>query len=272
MPRNKKIKRNVRRVEKKSTFSWASFFQSVKKIIVSGFVVLLIGGAGYSVANMIGNVMQKPIAQISIQGELRFVKKNDVHASMHTAIEKSFISENLQVMRKKVMENPWVDSVSLRRRWPDTLVVDVVEQRPIARWGNKGFVNFRGELVVTDDNDRLSHLPLLHGNEKETVQVMKQYQLLSQMLVQQNKQIVELEKDALGIWTLHLDNGWKLVAGRTDVPKKIQRFLHVLSQNKIGNQENIQVIDMRYENGIAVKWKEYEQHALTQVDPHKGKI
>jgi cell division protein FtsQ len=266
MLKSKKIKRNVRHQEKRPLISFAKVIKGVKKFFVASFVLALLGGAGYSLASIVGNVIQKPIAHITVNGDLKFVKNEAIYLLMEDAIKKSFVGENLQGMRKKVLENPWVDNVFLQRQWPDTLIVDVVEQQPIARWGDKGFVNFRGELVLTEENQRLNHLPVLNGSDHETALIMKQYQILSQFLTQHEKNISQLEKDALGIWRLHLNNGWELVIGRSDLSEKIQRFLKILSTKNIPEQESIQVVDMRYENGIAVKWHAEAEQALTQVE------
>jgi cell division protein FtsQ len=91
--------------------------------------------------------------------------------------------------------------------------------------------------------------------------IMKQYQVLSQAISPYGMNIVELEENQLGIWTLRLDNEWKLLAGRTNVVKKVQQLMQMLAENKISQQNQIKTIDMRYENGLAIKWKQEELHS-----------
>ena len=39
------------------------------------------------------------------------------------------------------------DNAVVTRQWPDTLLIKIVEQQPIARWNSQDFLNLRGEIV-----------------------------------------------------------------------------------------------------------------------------
>lgn len=46
---------------------------------------------------------------------------------------------NLNQLRQELQSHPWIHQVSVRREWPSTLKVEVVEEVPIARWESRGF-------------------------------------------------------------------------------------------------------------------------------------
>ena len=256
-------RKNVRRVknEKRFSFERVLLYSKVMLIVIS--ISTLLGISGFYGTRAVQQFLSKPIASVLVSGEFKFLSKEQITALISQNIEKSFVRENLESMRKKLEAEPWVDQVVVRRQWPDTLYVDIVEEKPIARWGAKGFINHRGELVWSAHVNAIAHLPQLHGDDDQATQMMKKYQLLSRLFTAYQLKITELKQNALGVWVLHLDNNWQFIVGRHDVVKKIQRFMQVLANNKIERERDIEVVDMRYKNGVAIQWKAYPQHAVS---------
>ncbi len=266
MPAKKSPRRNVRRKTEKKSFSLKPLMRALKLTVVMSSIAGILSVSVYYGGQAVEQFLAKPIASIVVNGQFVYLAKNEVSALISGNIQKSFIRENLDAMRQNLEANPWVDNVTLRRQWPDVLHVTIEEQKPIARWGKKGFVNYRGELIRVTDSGQIGHLPILKGDDGSAMLVMKQYQLLSQSISQYHLKVIELGKSEIGVWTIDLDNGWRLLAGRTDIVKKVQRLMKLLAQKKIDQQDQIKIIDMRYENGLAIEWKEAEQHARNNKD------
>ncbi len=261
MSAKKSSRRNVKRKPAKKSFSFKPLLRVLKLTLVMSSIAGMLSVSVYYGGQAVKQFLAKPIASIVVNGQFAYLAKDEVSALISENIQKSFIRENLDSMRQNLEANPWVDNVNLRRQWPDILHVTIEEQKPIARWGKKGFVNYRGELIHVEDRGFIEHLPILRGNDGSAMLVMKQYQLLSQSISEYGLKVLELGKSEIGVWTIDLDNGWRLLAGRTDIIKKVQRLMKILAQKKIDRQDQIKVIDMRYENGLAIQWKEAEQHA-----------
>lgn len=86
---------------------------------------------------MLNNPKNLPISQIDVQGDLKFIKDEE----MRKVIEK-YTQTNLYLLDAEALEvdletQPWVRSVTLRKSWPDRLIVVVEEQRPLAFWGKR---------------------------------------------------------------------------------------------------------------------------------------
>ncbi|MGH1484778.1 MAG: cell division protein FtsQ/DivIB [Cellvibrionaceae bacterium] len=260
---NKKstTRKNTRKKNEKKSFSFVGLFRAVKVATFVAVISSVLGASAYYGSQSIKQFLSKPIASVLVSGDFNYLAKDEVVNLINDNIQKSFVRESLENMRDMLEANPWVDQVSLRRQWPDRLHVNIVEQKPIARWGDSGFVNYRGELVKTDQRNTISHLPRLDGVDGEADKLMRQYQLLSQMLANYDIKIIGLTKSTLGLWHVGLDNGWQLKVGRNDVAKKVQQLMYMLATNQIERQQEIEVVDLRYNKGIAVQWKEYKEHA-----------
>ncbi|MGH1439234.1 MAG: cell division protein FtsQ/DivIB [Cellvibrionaceae bacterium] len=264
---NKKLKKKNAKIQvKKPLVAFSSVVKVVKYSIVSLLVLGAAGASAYYGNQAFKQFLSKPIATVAIEGDFLYMSKEEIAETINEHMQGSFIKESLHDMQRQIEANPWIDNVVLRRQWPDQLHVSIVEQRPIARWGDDGFVNYRGELVRVNNGHMIEGLPVLRGDEKNTLEVMRQYQVLSQAISPYGIHIVELRESRLGIWSLRLDNQWELLAGRTDVVKKVQQLMQILAENKIPKPDEISRIDMRYENGLAIKWKESNQQLSSSLD------
>jgi len=257
--------KNVRTNAKKNTgtrVSFKVFFRVVKYTLAMSACVFIIGIAGYYGTSLVNKFLERPISSVVVRGDFEHLSKGSIEALIEEYVKHSFIKENLSAMRKSLLTNPWIDNVVLKREWPNVLHITIDEQRAIARWDDKGFVNYRGDLILTDKGLLSSDLPILRGDAGETHLLMKKYQFLSEALNKHKLTVLLLEKNKVGIWGAELSNGWVLLLGRTDINQKIQRLLLALEQKAILLSSEIDRIDLRYENGLSVKWIENSDASL----------
>lgn len=80
---------------------------------------------------------------------------------------KPILQVDLGELKERVENVPWIRSVSVGRRLPDTLWIRLEEHRPIARWldgSRQVLVSDAGEVVRIKNAGRFRHLPLLFGD------------------------------------------------------------------------------------------------------------
>lgn len=197
-----------------------------------------------------------PIGVIAIKGEFSHVDQGEVQRLVEPLINGGILSLDLAKIRSELELQPWIETVAVSRQWPGGLVISVVEETPIARWGTQGFLNSRGEMLTIKDNSKLMHLPLLQGQRHTERSLMKSYREIAQLLQPANLKITGLKRDQRGAWWLSLSNGLELVVGRGQVMEKMRRFLVVWVSGLKDKAEQIARVDVRYDNGIAVQWIE----------------
>ena len=222
--------------------------------VVAALVVLV--AVGERVAGYVDATLSRPVAQVAVKGQFQFVPRERVEALVQPYIDNSFLRLDLERIKQVLEQEPWIDRAALGRRWPDQLTITVVEQQPIARWGDGGFLNQRGELVAAQDNGKLQSLPVLHAQAGREVELLAQYQDLSVLLRSRQLQLAELACDEKRAWTLMLSNGLKVVVGRDQVMEKMRRFLRIYDAVLAEELARVESVDVRYNNGVAVRWRE----------------
>lgn len=150
--------------------------------------------------------------------------------------------------------HPWIERAFVRRKWPSGIEVKVIEEVPLARWGDRNFLNDRGEILDLN-NRNLSSLPVLTGVENSERLIMNTYQEISLLLRPAGLKIIELSYNNQGIWKLTLSNGLEILIGRDQIIEKIRRFLIIWMATLKSSSTDMDGVDIRYDNGIAVRWK-----------------
>lgn len=207
------------------------------------------------VAASVGLVLavDQPIQRIELQGDFRQVPSSALDATLRPYVAGGgFLSADLEGMRRAVEELPWVDSVQVRRKWPDGLSVTVQEQVPAALWGEDGLLNIRGELFVRGTQWPRDVLPQLSGPAGTELLVAARLQELRQMLAPRGVEVTAVNLDARGSWQIRLASGLEVRFGRRDVETRIQRFVGVLDLILAEDLTQVAYIDMRYSHGFAV--------------------
>lgn len=202
----------------------------------------------------------RPLASIKIEGEFRFVEKQTLEQTISSRLDGSFVDLNLREIKSAIEINPWVAAVHVERIWPDSLKLKIDEHTPIARWNEDGFINQYGDLIYVESNQNLIRLPLLSGEEDKSAKLAQNYFFFSEMLKHSGLRIVSLVADDKMAWTIQLDQGFELKLGAGDIQSKLENFQYVYKTFLSGKKREIDRIDMRYEKGLAVKWKETTEY------------
>lgn len=200
--------------------------------------------------------LDQPITQVTIEGEFKHLDHRELATLVNQQMGGGFITIDLKTLQKVLQQHPWVSQVSVQRQWPSYLQINVVEEVPIARWSEDAFLNRLGDKLTIDDNSHLSNLPLLSAEFGSSSEVMKQYQRLAELLLPTGLKLSKLKLDRLGAWQVETNKGIQLIIGRNQVGEKIRRLVLVWESELHRQSDNIETIDLRYPNGLAVAWRD----------------
>lgn len=226
-----------------------------------GFVALFIAATLWG-GQRLYRFVDVPVGVIGVDGRLTRVSASEIETIVADNLEGGFLSLDLEPIRLALEAHPWVASVEARRKWPGQLVISIDEEVAIARWGRRGFLNNKGKLLDVGDVDLPQSLPLLDGPEGMERRVMQQYRAFSQLLQPAGLKIDSCELAERGNWTVKLSSGPSLQIGKEPVATKLQRFLLVWEQALASQAERVDSVDLRYGNGVAVRWKKQTDTSL----------
>ena len=195
-----------------------------------------------------------PVRYVQVQAPFAHVSAEQIRAASASQLGTGFFALHLEDVRKTVAALPWVASVEARKRWPDTLVLEVRERQPFARWGDAHLIDRNGELFDVPGGSQLQGLPALDGPDAALADVVAFYKSAQQILSGTGLILSGVVQDARGSWTLNLSGGGAILLGHNEVDARLHRFLAVYPQLSPSHSAGFDHVDLRYTNGFAVQW------------------
>ncbi len=196
-----------------------------------------------------------PIKQVRIEGDFTRLLPSELQPLVTDKVRGGFFSLDVDAIRLVLLAEPWVQQVIVKRIWPDTLRVIVIEQVPVARWGEQGLLNAAGEYFAPNSEPLPEHLPLLSGPTESTVMLLEQFNRMQEQSKAIGFDIATLILDDRRAWRFTLTNGTVVVLGRKNFEERFNRFLSLIQATLLGRVEQPELIDMRYTNGFSIRWK-----------------
>lgn len=247
----------VRQVRNTNSEKWLKKITAVMgllwkpKLITTGLCVLSVVVAYKNI-----NLQQVlPISAVKIEGEFNYLDKEQLRKQTMPVVNGGFFSVDLPAIRNALVNVAWVEDVSVRRQWPDGLLVRVIEKQPVAYWGKNSLLSSKG-IVFVPHKKLVTNMPELEGPDGQHAIMLKELARMQAWLSGTGLYINKMKLDARRSWTIQMSEGLELRLGRKQMHERLQRFASVYKNNLQAEKREIKHIDMRYTNGFAVAWKE----------------
>ena len=133
--------------------------------------------------------------------------------------------------------------------------MQVFEQQPVARWGEAGLLNSRGEIFVRDSSHLPPELPEFAGPSGSEGEITARYLAAQPRLAGAGLRLSRMRMDERGAWEIELDNGVQLRLGRERFDERFDRFIAAAARIVATRAGEIRYVDLRYANGFAIGWR-----------------
>ncbi|MES2299017.1 MAG: cell division protein FtsQ/DivIB [Pseudomonadota bacterium] len=210
-------------------------------------------------------VSQRPmftVRQIRIESiddvELKHVNHLTVRDGALARITGNFFTVNLEQVRTAFESVPWVRRASVRREWPDLLVVSLEEHEALGTWGQDGrLISTKGDIFTVNlaEADEDNILPEFAGPDGSEKEVVARFKELHAWFARIQLQPLELNLSSRYAWTVRLNNGMSVALGReqdqSTLRTRVERLVAIYPQ-LTSRLPRIDTVDMRYPNGLAL--------------------
>ena len=217
-------------------------------------ILIGLGVTGSIAASGLSHLLKDiQIRQVKLLGDLRYLDAETLTKDLSVRFDGNYLDTTLTEVVSEVESHPWISNASARRVWPDTLLIEIIEQRPVAVYNDTQYLGSSGDLFEPPELvEKL--MPRLYGALSETSQVYSHYRVFSDRLVDLAKVTSVSRGHDLG-WEIVLDQGFTLQLGRVDILGRLARARDILMQLDKDRLRQIRKVDARYDNGIALAWR-----------------
>jgi len=195
---------------------------------------------------------------IQIAADLRHVSRAAIRGAVAGRLAGNFFTMRLADSRVLFETIPWVASASVRRVWPDRLVVTLVERRAVGTWSDGRVLSDAGLLFSANPAEAELDGPQVQfsGPARFATEAAARLRAFSTSLHAISTSVAAIAVSERASWSVRTAAGQTLELGRDDPPGSIQRRLDAIVANyptilaQLGGSPLH--IDARYSNGFAV--------------------
>ncbi|WP_139557613.1 cell division protein FtsQ/DivIB [Methylotetracoccus oryzae] len=195
-----------------------------------------------------------PIRYVRIEGKILQLDESELSSAISPLAQGGFFDVDLSAIEAVGRSFPWVEDLRVVRQWPDTLIVNVSEHRPAARWNQGSLLNDRGVRFTPASLGGFDALPVLSGPEGQERAVFAVLSKLNAMIQGDDVRVGRLQLTARQSWTATLSDGQEIVIGRQDPVASFERLRRWLPSLERRRGAFVKRVDLRYRNGFAVVW------------------
>ena len=214
--------------------------------------------------------LDRPVRHVEVVGNLLPVEALDVERRLTELKPKRLLSTDLDGLREHLLKLSWPEVVEIRRVWPDTIQIRITPKLVVAKWGSQGYLTAAGDLVTRPD--RSGGVPLLDCEVASPQKALETYRYLQDIVSENGLEISALVQNTFGEWQLTLSNGVRAHLGLDLRRSRVQRFVRVHRHLADVSAVPVRYLDLRYANGVAVRFDESPMIAGRCVEPIEGQL
>lgn len=194
-----------------------------------------------------------PIKRFQISAPYHFVSKEKIQQTLEPFSKQGFLSLDGSQLQHDLSQLPWVSIASIEKKWPDTIVVQIQERSPIARFNETGLIDDRGEIFYPPKLTQFD-LPQLIGDEQSSKQLLQEFKKMSKMLAKVSLSL-DMIKNETSSLRLTLKNGLDVIVSKKQADTQLARFITIYPELANHQQRLLLKVDLRYKHGLAAKWQ-----------------
>lgn len=218
--------------------------------------LLLVAGARWVAARPLFD-----FKRIEVRGDLQHVSAASIRAAIAGRLKGNYFTMRLDEARRLLETVPWVAQASVRRVWPNRLLITLREHRALGGWGDGRLLSDSGVLFVANvaEAEIFGPLPEFSGPDAEARTIAARYYEFAALIAPLSLAIDAIDVSDRRSWTLQASgpgvSSTALELGRDDPPGTLQRRMsdvvasYPMMAAHVGGPPAR--IDARYANGIA---------------------
>ena len=177
------------------------------------------------------------------------LKKNDIKKSLEPIYDKNLLLLNNKEIKKILLQNSLIDSFKIKKKYPDTLKIEIFEKKPIAILFDKKQKFYISEKIDLIDYNMLNidnNLPYVLGN-KDDFKIF--YDNLRKIKFPFNsvKKYILYENNR---WDLETLNNKTIKLSPQNYKDNLEHYLNLINKKEF---KNYNLYDFRIKNQLILK-------------------
>lgn len=220
-----------------------------KLLLISGFFAL-----SFEAYQKLHETRYFPVQFVHVYGA-QHVDHKELQNLLKPLVAHNFFSVDMELIKGRLHQFSWVEDITIKRIWPDRVDIIITEHQPIAHWHDGSLLSASGDLFSQGEYAPSADLPRFIGPDGMQGTMLQFFNDFNRELAPLHAKITTLELTPYQMWQLTLNNGICLRLGHKNILTHLSQFVKVYPKIIGDKAKDVEYVDLRYPNGMAVKWK-----------------
>lgn len=198
------------------------------------------------------------VDRLIIKGSFKHLDPATLQPKIEAELGRNFFTIDLDKIKRIVEAEPWVERSMIRREWPNTLAVDLVESIPVMRWKAGGWLTRDGRIVELPMFENASATTVF-GPQLQNLQIMLRTHDWSEQLAVLGLRLISLNVSDWRSWGLIVSEDKpgdqpriQVALGTVELQQRFDRFLFAYRKGLLATDGRVVYVDARYPDGLAI--------------------
>ena len=193
---------------------------------------------------------------------VQHVKPKELKKLVIMELNGTALTTDLGPIYKSVLSHPWIKEATVRRIWPNKILVNLVEHNIIGVWSDGRFVTQAGKLLQFDkrqsesiNKEKNCFLLKLDGPNETVTAVLDKARMISKKAIKVGLQTTGVQLTNQYDWRVFFSNGMKMELGgenlETPLEKRLDNFFNSIAWVRKKIKKDLISVDLRYAQGFA---------------------
>ena len=177
------------------------------------------------------------------------LNEKDIKELLIPLYEKNLIFLSYSEIEKALMQNSFIESFNIRKKYPQSLYIEIFEKQPVAILFNKKekfYLSDKSELIKFIEDPKFKDLPYVIGEPKK-------FKILFETLKKLNFPINSVKKYVLyesNRWDIEIKNNQIIKLPEVNYNDSLKNYLSLANKNEF---KKYKVFDFRINNQLILK-------------------
>jgi cell division protein FtsQ len=188
------------------------------------------------------------LKEIQIKNNL-ILNEKDIKELLIPLYEKNLIFLSYLEIEKVLMQNSFIESFNIKKKYPQSLKIEIFEKQPVAILVNKKekfYLSDKSELIKFIEDPKFKDLPYVIGEPKK-------FKILYETLKKLNFPINSVKKYVLyesNRWDIEIENNQIIKLPEVNYNDSLKNYLSLVNKNEF---KKYKIFDFRINNQLILK-------------------
>jgi cell division protein FtsQ len=197
----------------------------------------------------------KTISKVDVVSNdgLAYISKQGLIDNISKVSDKGWLDVDVDGIESSLYAIKGVDYTLVKKVWPSTLIIYLLDRKPIAYWNNDQILLENMEIITPEVFGYNVDLPYMESTDVDGRDyIFETYQNLNDIAKNDSLSILKVTYKG-NQFSLLLSNDMQVILGSSKLQSRLKLFLN--SYKKVKDYKSVDYFDMRYSDGFTVKYK-----------------